>query len=174
MVLVGMDRKEGDSKLLIFKITDQNELSFKHSIMHEENLFRNILFYPTTSILITVSQVFQPLKTTNRFIQYWDIETRKCLYEALIDDGTHENSYVFGTIRSISIAPTGENIVIATYYPRCTIYKVPGQVAFRHAKSDLIYRLFLLQQSCESYEKRCGVVIPKEIRRIIAQNMFLD
>lgn len=160
-----------NNRILIFKITDTNELTFKCFIDCKGSFFCNTLFYPTTSVLITVSQLSE---TSERFIQYWDVKTGKCLYEALIDDGTHQLACAFGNISSISVCPKGENIAITTYYSECIIYKVPGQVAYRHAKSDVLYRLFFLQQLCLQHQEKTGCLTPQEIRCVIARNMFLD
>ena len=149
--------------LLIFKIIDQYALSLQRSIGCRQGSFRNTLFYPTTSIIVTTSQ---PRENLKKYIQYWDIVTGKCLHEFLIDDGTRNSAYSLGIILSMSFAPTGENIAITTGYSECTIYKVPVHIAYKHAKSDLVLRSFLLKELCEQYKEKCGP-IPREIRAII-------
>lgn len=160
---VALVEKDGSSpinksQLLIFDGAYHNELRFKCSISCKDSWFCNTLFYPAFSpIILTISD---SKNVDKRIMQYWDIETGKCLYETMMYDNSRASS--------ISVAPDGKYAAITTYGSGCTVYNVPVCVANKHI-SQVPYRLFLLKEQCA----QSGVEVPQDVRGVIAKHMFL-
>jgi WD40 repeat protein len=178
-----------------FSVFNVNELDDLGSSNYNSNILKNnndvyrveneqvcnTSFYPTTSILLTISEedvsdLFLDelsenesetsfsdkvvyLEQAKKIIRYWNLKTKKCISAALI---------IYGIVSSISFAPHGKDVAITSYGQGCKIYQVPFEVAREHAKNDFLYRLFLLNEYCSKVAENCKLLIPKDVRKTIA------
>jgi WD40 repeat protein len=168
------------NKFYIFDL-NKNILEFKidnnlYTVKSEE--FHNVVFYPTTSIILAISKT---LLLNKAIARYYDTKTKDCIYEALINCGDISNT--------ISFSPDGSNVAITSYnkfivtrpygaryiiyqnpFHGCAIYKVPLKIAYRHAKNDFLYRLFLIKQYTTNSPHK--LQLPMDITKIITKIIF--
>jgi hypothetical protein len=156
------------TRLLIFALNQNKSLELKHIVPNEKYWrFIRVLFYPTTSIVFTLSEFLH--RYNNDYedfwfrLQYWN--GKKCLETMPIA--------LVGLINSIDFSPDGKEIAITTS-AGCTIYKVPECVACRHEKNAAPYCLWVLKQHCTNLQEQYGLLVPSEIIREIMIHRYLS
>jgi WD40 repeat protein len=173
IALIG-DGNGYNNKVFIFDITDQYELRLKHSIGCEKNRFCNTLFYPTASIILAISWLQKEFahEEEKQVIGYYDSNTGDCLYRTLMHN--------VGSVCSISLRPDGKAVIVTTkgisdfFFPNagCMIHDVPKKIADKHAHQIGPRIWFCVNEVCEKIQNVYGLIVPKELKQIIAYTMY--
>ena len=121
--------------------------------------FYNILFYPRSSVICTVSLSLKEDDKQN--VQYWSGE--KCLDEMPIG--------LKGAMSNIDFSSDGKEVVITIIGSGSTMYKVPAKVVEEHMK-HYASCLLLLKQHCDDIELCNKQLIPRDVIREIMTKYY--